>query len=97
MASFGKPFSEDGNLGRLGNITCRKCKETVSIEECDVLGACKGNVFCANCAAEIELSSGLPALLCGECDSCLEFMADGSFHQLQDMRLEQRYESLGYY
>ena len=79
----------------LGNVTCKCCKKTVLIDNCDATSACDGNVFCSNCKAEIEIKSGLPGLLCGECDPCLEFMEDGVFFSLQTRRQETRDRALG--
>jgi DNA-directed RNA polymerase subunit RPC12/RpoP len=73
-------------------IRCKCCGDCNTLEECGVVGACDGNVFCATCSSEIESDSGLPAILCGSCDSCKELKEDGDFYEIQARRYEDRRE-----
>lgn len=54
----------------MDSVTCLACGETVTIEGCDVIGACDGSMFCFECGAEIDADTGEPTLLCGECYGC---------------------------
>lgn len=49
---------------------CPECGEMLCVDECDVAGACPGNVFCINCNTEID-EDGAAAEPCGRCSWCL--------------------------
>ena len=73
-------------------IRCKCCGDCNTIEDCDVAGACEGNVFCATCSSEIDADDGMPALLCGSCESCRELKEDGEFDEIQAKRHNTRGE-----
>ena len=75
-------------------IRCKCCGDCNTLEDCEVGGACEGNVFCATCNAEIDASDGMPALLCGDCTSCLELIDDEVFDEVQQKRQAARCECL---
>ena len=62
-------------------FVCPECKTTTCVDECDVAGACPGNVFCIQCNTEIA-EDGSKAEPCGKCSWCLSArpapVADGA-------------------
>jgi hypothetical protein len=59
-------------------VKCGACGAVQLWDECDVGGACSGNVFCSQCNTEID-GDGEVAMLCGTCEHCERLIADGSF------------------
>lgn len=87
-------MSVDSIGGDPGSVQCRYCRVTSELDECDVMGACPDNVFCANCETEIVAETGEVAELCGECDDCVQFRLDGVFEKVKAEREKKREESM---
>ena len=69
-------------------VTCLVCGKTVTIDDCDVIGACEGSVFCFDCGTEIDADTGEPTLLCGKCYGCGLLQAHDAFDVTQRERQE---------
>lgn len=74
-------------------IFCQVCKSDTSLEYCDDMGACPGNVFCGKCDHEIDME-GQPALLCGGCTSCKGFIKLDVFKKIQEQRKRIQFKSV---
>ena len=66
-------------------IFCQVCKSETAMEDCDVCGACPGNVFCGKCCHEID-TEGKPTLLCGKCGACRNLLVLHVFDEAQQLR-----------
>ena len=70
-------------------IFCQVCKSETTIDHCDDMGTCPGNVICGECGNEIDMD-GKPALLCGSCQACKVFIRGQTFEGFQrDRKLIQ--------
>ena len=72
-SQLGFPFTGprySGNLEDCYMLQCPACGFSEPLGSWESIGACEGNVFCANCAEEVCVESGEPAEPCGECEFC---------------------------
>jgi len=53
----------------LDQIICGACGESITLDDCDSIGACEGNLSCNLCNEEIN-GDGKAAEPCGKCDAC---------------------------
>lgn len=74
-------------------IFCQVCKSDVSLEYCDDMGACPGNVFCGKCSHEIDMD-GKPTLMCGNCEMCKHLLTLGVFDKWQEHRKQIQLQSV---
>ena len=51
-------------------LTCGECGHVADFLDFDEAAACPGNVFCLDCGAEIDSTTGAKGELCGECPAC---------------------------
>ena len=70
-------------------LTCLACCQTAPLDDYEVLGACRENMFCPECGAEVD-QAGMPQLLCGKCSHCAEFKDTRVFGQIQKERRHMR-------
>ena len=69
---------------------CGACGFEGTLDDFDIMGACPGNLFCNECNAEFDASTGKPALLCGVCQGCKWLKDDGEWEDAQIERLLAR-------
>lgn len=78
----------DLSLPTDSGVRCRNCGHVAAIEA--GIDTCPSSYVCKNCDIEVESTTGLPALLCGECSKCERLASAGHWDFLQEMQFDVR-------
>jgi len=67
------------------DFMCGACNQSITVDDCDTIGACPGSLFCPECNEEIG-GDGEPTPLCGECEGCKLLISMGEFEIAKSRR-----------